>query len=521
MSLKTIFQEGMKERRRRKSLGRMSSELNEKEKAHDGLLTALGRKAWESKTDTSMFAELHASLRETQRTLDDLRTQSEQLQKQKQENEERRKQENDRLAGAQKQAEEKKREVDQRLEEQKSLLQAAQKESQQSRSRLGIIAGERGQLQSKIASPEAGEAEKSEWQQRLDLLAKEEEALQAGIHARDEAGKPVSARVASLQEESGQEQKQLDALRQEQKRINSELDKKISALKSELDQNGVKVREAETKQKGDFRLLGEKLAATQGGDPGLSGERTAVAAARSEMEGMQALIGGLERQKEETQVSAYKKMMTIIIGAIVLLAALAVALILLLAPKKKASPLAVAGPGQEGAQRMEQLAQAMQKGMEGIKAESEKIQGGKISIAAEGVMKSALPVVGGWQMQEPRYGRSAYGEMETASLEADYAAADGRSVRVHITDAGTASALLAGLKMILAMNIRIDNPEAFQQVTTIKDTPVVERLDKKDGDASIGIIFKDRYLVELKTHDAGGLELLRQFAAKLDLSKLP
>ena len=39
--------------------------------------------------------------------------------------------------------------------------------------------------------------------------------------------------------------------------------------------------------------------------------------ARTEMEGVQSLIGGLERQKDEAQVSAYKKMMAIIIGGIV------------------------------------------------------------------------------------------------------------------------------------------------------------------------------------------------------------
>ena len=63
MGLKTIFQEGMKERKRRKSLSKVNNEFKEKEKVHAAQLTALGQKAWEAKTDISAFADLQAAAR--------------------------------------------------------------------------------------------------------------------------------------------------------------------------------------------------------------------------------------------------------------------------------------------------------------------------------------------------------------------------------------------------------------------------------------------------------------------------
>ena len=239
------------------------------------------------------------------------------------------------------------------------------------------------------------------------------------------------------------------------------------------------------------------------------------------MEGVQALIGGLERQKDGSQVSAYKKMMAILIGGVVLVVAIIVLLFILLAPGKKETSLSGLFDREgKAAKSMEELAQQMQKGIGGIKAESEKIQGQKIVIASQSVLGSMLPHVSGWQPRPPRYSQGAFGDVETASLQAEYAAADGRSVRVQVTDAGTASALLAPLKMIFALNMRIDDQDVVQRVSTDNGIPVAERFDKKDKEATLGIIYKDRYLIELKTKAARGLELLKEFAAKLDFSKL-
>ena len=340
MGLKLIFQEGMKERKRRKALSKVSGEFKDKEKIHTGQLVALGQKAWESRSDISAYGDLKAALGDTQKALDDLRAQAELLQKQKQESEAKKKQENERLHAAQKEIEGKKRQEDGQLNEKKSALQGDQKESQRATSRLAAIARERTQLQNKSANPAVTAAETKEIAGGMDLLTREEEELKAANQAREAAGRPLAAAIAVMQEGSASLQKLLDELRQEQKKVNTELDKQIAVLAGDLAKVKEKSNEAEARQRLQFKDLGEKLANAQGVAPDIAKEMAAVLNARTEMQGVQSLIGGLERQKDEAQARAYKKMRAIIIAAIVLVAALAIALILLLAPKKNPAPFA-------------------------------------------------------------------------------------------------------------------------------------------------------------------------------------
>jgi len=521
MGLKSIFQEGMKERKRKKSLSKVSSEFKEKEKVHADQLTALGQKAWEAKTDISAFTDVQAALNAAQKNLDDFRAQAEKLQEQKQESETAKKQENDRFSASQKEIEEKKRDIDRQLNEHKNAWQTLQKEMGQATSRLAAIAAERTRLNGKTADAAMAETEKTEIARQLADLAKEEDELKTRCKENEESGKPLQLQMAPLQEESGKLQKQIESIRAEQKKMLAEMDKKIATLNNDLSRNSEKTKEAEKKQKLDFKILGEKITGGQQVDPNITKEVAAVLTARTEMEGVQALIGGLERQKDGLQVSAYKKMMAIVIGGIVLVVAIIVLLFILLAPGKKETSLSgLLDREERAAKSMEELAQQMQKGIGGIKAESEKIQGEKIVLASESVLGSMLPVVSGWQPQPPRYSQGAFGDLETASLQTEYAATDGSTVSVQVTDAGTASALLAPLKMIFALNMRIDDQDVVQRVSTYNGIPMAERFNKKDKEATLGIIYKDRYLIELKTKAEKGLALLKEFAAKLDLSKL-
>ncbi|MCU0237516.1 MAG: hypothetical protein MUC72_10580 [Acidobacteria bacterium] len=352
----------MKERKRRKALNKVSGEFRDKEKAHADQLVALGQKAWDTRTDISAYADLKAALGDTQKALDDLRGQAEQLQKQKQESEAKKKQENERLNAAQKDIDSQKRKEDGRLSEKKNALQGDQKESQRALSRLAAIVRERSQLQNKGSNPVATDAEKKEIAGGLDLLAREEEELKSANEAREAAGRPLTAAIAATQEESARLQKLIDDLRQEQKKVNSELDRQIAALAADLARINEKTREADARQKLQFRDLGDRLAAAQGVAPDIAKEMAAVLNARTEMQGVQSLIGGLERQKDEGQASAYKKMRAIIIAAVVLLAALAVALILLLSPGKKPTPLeALLENSGEAAQQLGQIASQLEK----------------------------------------------------------------------------------------------------------------------------------------------------------------
>jgi hypothetical protein len=522
MGLKSIFQEGMKERKRRKSLGRMQGDLREKEKAQAGLLAALGQRAWETQAGISGFADLKAALGEAQKALADLKAEAEQLQKRKQESEAARKQENDRFGAGIKETQEKKSATDKRLAEQKNILQANQKESQRAGSRLTAIAGERARLEGRQANPAATGAEKQEIARGLDLLAKEEEGLKTGVSCRQEADKPVQELVHALQQEAEKLQQQLDGLKAEQKKSLAEIDKALAALNNELARNREKAKETENRRKKDFQRLGEKLAGGGSEQPELAGEMAAVKKMHGGMDEVRAEIKGLESQKDAVQVSAYKKMMAILVGAGILVAAAVVLLIVLLAPKKQATPLgAIFQDGEQAAADMADWAKKMQDGLGGIKDKSEEIQGHPIEAASEKAMRSALPDVGGWRMSDPEYSRNTFQEIETSSLQAGYKAGDGGAVRVEITDAGTASALLLPLRAAFAANLSVDDEHVSQKVTTIKGTPVLERLDKDTRESTIGIIFKDRYLVELRTESGQGLDLLRTFAARLDLGKLP
>lgn len=364
MGIKELFQEGMKERRRRKSLGQRGRELRDKDQALALRLTALGQKAWEANLDLAAFPGLRAALGDVQRSLDDLRGEAEQFLSRQQEAEEKRKRESSRLAAALKEAEEGLQGVQKSLNAQKGTLQSAQKEAQRSRERLAAIGRERGQLQGKAAGADASEAEKGEIAKGLALLEKEETSLKSGLDASEAAARPAAALVTSLQEQAEVAKKKLEALRLEQKKVLGDLDKELAALKDNLAKNGEKAREAETKRRESYRELGETLADAKSADPALSAEMDAVGAARSEKEGVQAMIGGLERQKDDAQVGAYKKMMALIIGGLVLLAALAVVLVLLLSPKKNTPEIVGLPTGQvEAMQQILKMAETAQKEM--------------------------------------------------------------------------------------------------------------------------------------------------------------
>ncbi len=341
MGLKSIFQEGMKEKRRRKSLRSEKIEWKSKEKDHSDQLTILGKKAWTAKTDISVFGDLKTALGDAQKNLDALLDQEKELQKQKQGNETARKQENDRFQASQKEMEDKKRDVDNGLSEQKKAWQDLNEEAEKASRRLAAIAAEKARLGTNTAAA----AEKNAATDPAATLAREEGELKTRIKEIEESGQPIHSRITPLQEESGQLQKQIENSRAEQKKTLAERDQKIVSLAKEISATRTKIAETEKIQNLNFNLLGEKLAAAQDQDPNLTGEISAARTIRTEMEGIQALISGLERQKDDQQVSAYKKMMAIIMGGILLLAAVIALLAMLLSPRKHDAPFSQP-PGQ-------------------------------------------------------------------------------------------------------------------------------------------------------------------------------
>ena len=330
MGLKSIFREGMKERRRKKSLRRGKNELQKKQEIHGQQLTALGQKAWEAKINIATYVDLQARLTAAQKQLADLLAQAEKLQKQKQTAEEARKRESERFAADQKAVEAKKKIVDGNLQGQKNALNATQKEAEQAVNRLKAIAAERMQLEIKIAAAATPDTEKIAGQNKLAGLAIEEGELKTKVREKEAAGIAASAKVTPLQEEAARLQKQIDNIQAEQKQVVGGWDKKISALNLEITGNKNKMKEIEKTQGANYKQLGEKLAASGAGNDKINAELAAVKSTQSEMENIGQSIGNLEGQKDAAAVSAYKKMLAIIIAGAVLIAAIIVLLFILL-----------------------------------------------------------------------------------------------------------------------------------------------------------------------------------------------
>lgn len=333
MGLKSIFREGMKERRRKKSLHKGKNELQKKEEIYGQQLTAMGQKAWESKINIAAFTDLQSRLTATQKQLDDLRAQAEKLQKQKQTAEEEKKRESERFAAGQKEVEAKKKVVDGNLQEQKNALNITQREAEQAAGRLKAIAGERTQLEIKIAAATTPDTEKIAGQNKLASLAKEEGELKTKAREKEEAGKVGSAKITPLQEESGRLQKQIDTIKAEQKQVIGDWDKKISALNLEMTDSNNKIKETEKTQGANYKQLGEKLAAGGASNEKINPELAAVKSTQTEMENIVQGISNLEGQKNDAAVSAYKKMAAIIITGVVLIVAIIILLFILLSTK--------------------------------------------------------------------------------------------------------------------------------------------------------------------------------------------
>ena len=304
-----------------------------------------------------------------------------------------------------------------------------------------------------------------------------------------------------------------------------ELDKEISELKKSIDGVNAKLKESDTVQKENFKQLGILLANSGNGEAAIETEMSAVKATEKEMSDIGSSIGNLEGQANDSGSSAYKKMMMIIVGGIIIIIAIIVALVLILKPKdtpEERLKNLFGGSSSESSDTTtpEDAMKNFQQAMGGMKEQSEKLQGKKIVIADENTLKSVLPNVGGWNAQSPRYSAGKFGDLETSHISTTYTGPNGNQVDVKVSDAGTASAMLAPIRMLFSMNITVDDETTHQKVSNYNGTSVIERFEKQSKQASFSFIVKDRYIVELETTGDNGLEVLKEFLPKLNLSNL-
>ncbi|MBN1939828.1 MAG: hypothetical protein JW843_09595 [Candidatus Aminicenantes bacterium] len=535
MSLKQIFAEGKKERIRRKSLNRGQGDLKAKQEALAGRLTDLGRRAWVEKSALSAFPELKSALETQQAEIDGLTQSINDASKRREEKEGAKKLEGERFDTERLAVEDKKKETDGRLNAEKDLLKTLQKSLSQSESRSAQIHKERDQLHKKITDPATAAEDKASGEKSLQELGTEEAGLLETRKNQGESIKAQTDKIAPLQAESDTLQKQIKDILAGQKASMGEFDKALGEIGKEIDGLQAKMKEAEKAQAESFRSLGEGLAAGSSPAPCLNTELEAVKEAEREVGEIKARLSDLGSQGSPEAASAYKKMMTILVGGVLLIVALIVLAVILFAPKKKtileelaegripAKALAGAmaevsgGSNREAAQAD---AENLQDGLDAIKEASEKKIGSGTEVAGEKELSAVLNPVPGWERSDPVYGRVDFSGIDSASSRSVYRDSDGREVEVEVTDTHSAAALLAPSQALLSMNMTIDDAQIYQKTGKLGGTPMIESLDKQEGVARIVLIFKDRYLVNLQTTGEKGLDLLREFAGRLNLKAL-
>ncbi|MCX6582874.1 MAG: hypothetical protein NT166_22085 [Candidatus Aminicenantes bacterium] len=529
MGLKQIFQEGMQEYKRKSALGKEKKNLSQKEKLLSEQLTALGKKAWDSKLDLGGFGNAKDLIANAQEQMDGVNNNLAELEKQKLDLENKKKEQNEAFNAQRKEVEDKKKDVDTRLNNEKKQLKDAQREADNAGNRLKQIAREEEQLNARAAAPTTTEEQKTEIRGKLEAFTKEKEDLEKKQASAAETAKAQEQKVKPLEEESATHQKEIDRIKGEQKKTIGQLDESLAKIGKDISADKNKQAELTKEQNGHFGQLGDKLAAAQVTDGAVASELTAINTTKKEMENIQVGIQSLEHQATDASKSAFSRMVGLIILFVVVIIAIIVALVMLLGPKKEPKTIldVVKSYGDNVSQGSDQAPatpeEAMKKLQEAtglLKKQSEQIQGKEITAADKTTLVSALPTVSGWEMGAPNYNKAKFGEMEYSALETTYSTPTGEKIHVTISDTASASAMLGILKIAFLTNLSREDENGYEKISTYNDMRVIEKYSKNPPSASFGCIVKDRYIVDLKCNETGGIDLLKGFIAGFDFSKL-
>ena len=557
MNIKGIFQDGIKEFKRRTALFKKKRLLRQKEKLYSQQLTSLGKKAWESQIDLTAYGNLKNIISTTQKQNEELRTQLAELEKQKQETEDKRKQENDSLESRKKEIEEKKKEVDFRLDKEKKVIKDAKRESDNAKNRLNHMAKEKEQLKQKAADEDTSNIERTEIQKKLDAFVLEKEELDKKIKEAENTIKNTDEKVPPIEEESEKLQKEIDDIREEQKEVIEKLDQSLSETREKINECNNKLKELNKEQDGYFEQLGEKLAIAGIGDEAVSAESADVRATGKDMADIKGKIDKLDQAETSASRRAFWTMIGLIIASIIVIILVIILLSALFGPGDKAketeikttTPPAVSEAKKslhpQLAETIERYKQriaetsknkkdesgdtpmTMEEAMEKMKTvtgemkkQSEQIQGKEIVVTDKVTLIAALPTISGWTREEPKYERGSFAQLETSHIRTTYTGPDSKTIEVRITDTASASVALQTWRIIFQMNLAREDERGYQKITAVNNIPVIEKYDKQSQEVSLGFIVKDRYMVELESQGKDSVSLLKNLIPQLNLSKL-
>ncbi len=542
MDFKTIFSEGKKEWRRRRTISQDNSVLKSKQSALSSQMTALGQRAWGERIDISSFPDIKSILETNQARLEELKEKTNDGLKRKEEKETQKNQDNERFNKERQVLEEKKKALDVHLNTEKDQLKILEKNLSQAENRSGQISREREQLQQKIADANTSPDQRIVHEKKLEELASEETELLGSRRNHSESIKLQTDKIEPLQVEVNDLSKQISSSQSLQKETVAVIDKELGEIRKELDTHQTQAKTIEKEQTEQFRLLGEGLAAKNDPSPCLGAELGAIRETEQEIEGIESKITELDSQQNEDSSSAYKKMLGIIIGGSLLLIALIVLAVILLSPKKRSpieelargnAPLAALGEIISKTQtntrdktRSEEPGdfkgnmESVQQGLGAIKKASEEKIGEGTPVASEKELAVVLTPIPGWESTPHDYSSMSFSDIETASLRTSYQNGDGETVQVEITDTHSVAVLLAPSQALFMMNMAVDDDQIYQKTGKHGDIPMIESLEKKSGTARLALVIKDRFLVNLETDAADGLDLLKTVLGRLDLKAL-
>jgi hypothetical protein len=144
--------------------------------------------------------------------------------------------------------------------------------------------------------------------------------------------------------------------------------------------------------------------------------------------------------------------------------------------------------------------------------------GKTVEPVAMDVLKSTLPQVSGWQMDEPRTQRMtspiAYSEAETQYTQGSI------EIDVKVVDTGYAQMLIAPWAMFLASGYSRESSDGYEKAINVAGHPGFERWNKNSNRGELNMFVGKRFLVSLEGDELADTKILHDFASKMDLGKI-
>jgi len=133
-------------------------------------------------------------------------------------------------------------------------------------------------------------------------------------------------------------------------------------------------------------------------------------------------------------------------------------------------------------------------------------------------LKSTLPSISGWQMDEPRTQRMtspiAYSEAETQYTQGTI------EIDLKVVDTGYAQMLIAPWAMFLASGSSRESSAGYEKSVNVAGQPGVERWNKDSKRGELNLFVGKRFLVSIEGDELADTKVLHDFASKMDFGRI-